>query len=240
MLQTELFWNYSPADLFEEPYKAALPHGSFLADGGKASLFLSSSIDPVPDAILTELREQVSTMLSVRSIAAHKNINLNGPHIRQHLPDGQKSVQIITCGVAAICEASDVVDVVIISGGKVTHDSKLERIKRDDAFLADIASKVPRSTLLAGMVQSYCNGIKDPRNELFHLFEILEAARVSIGARANHKWKNLATLANSPELAEGRHRGKKLGGQRPATERELSDARLDARDILRTVANETP
>ena len=85
--------------------------------------------------------------------------------------------------------------------------------------------------------------VKDPANELVHLYEIQDAlskyfgndtaARKALGVSIN-KWRRLSSLANDPSLKQGRHRGLSLGALRDATKEELKEARNIAQSLVET------
>ena len=95
--------------------------------------------------------------------------------------------------------------------------------------------------LLPVLLQSYDAAVKDPCNELVHLYEIRDALVNKFGHEANAKaalaitnttWSRFGQLCNDEPLNQGRHRGKKAReGLRDARTDELSEAR----DIARTM-----
>ena len=74
-----------------------------------------------------------------------------------------------------------------------------------------------------------------------HLYEVQEAvatkfggvgaARIALGV-SRASWSRLGQLANDEPLKQGRHRGKKVGNLRDATEGELNEARSIARFVV--------
>ena len=83
--------------------------------------------------------------------------------------------------------------------------------------------------------------MRDPNNELVHLYEIREAlstkfagenaARSALGISSS-QWARLGQLCNNEPLWQGRHRGKTGGALRDATEGELTEARGIARAMI--------
>ncbi len=83
--------------------------------------------------------------------------------------------------------------------------------------------------------------VNEPNNELVHLYEIRDALSTKFGgenaartklAISNANWSRLGQLANSAPLRQGRHRGKKVGELRDATESELKETRNIARNMI--------
>jgi hypothetical protein len=92
------------------------------------------------------------------------------------------------------------------------------------------------------MLSFYKNAINDPDNELVHLFDVWEAlaerfggqrdAQIALGINKSECSK-LGRLANNEPIFQGRHRGKKVGELRQATETELEEARGVARKMIK-------
>lgn len=81
--------------------------------------------------------------------------------------------------------------------------------------------------------------VKDPDNELVHLYEIGDALAKKFGDAVRAKlgitraqWSRFGRLANNEPLRQGRHRGKNAGNLRDATEGELQEARGIARTMI--------
>ena len=83
--------------------------------------------------------------------------------------------------------------------------------------------------------------MRDPDNELVHLYEIRDglskrfgderAAKSALGI-APSAWSRIGQLCNDEALRQGRHRGKSVGGLRDATDAELMEARGIARSMI--------
>jgi len=125
--------------------------------------------------------------------------------------------------------------------GNIIADSKRDRIERKKS-LADLVSAHRASDgLLAAMLRSYAESVRDPNNELVHLYEIRDALAVKFRgekpARAalaitESQWSRLGQLSNSEPLRQGRHRGKTGEALRDASEGELIEARGIARAMI--------
>lgn len=87
--------------------------------------------------------------------------------------------------------------------------------------------------------------MRDPINELVHLYEIREALSVKFGVENGvrsalaititaSQWSRLGQLSNSEPLHQGRHRGKTGETLRDASESELIEVRGIARAMIET------
>jgi hypothetical protein len=88
---------------------------------------------------------------------------------------------------------------------------------------------------------SYSAGVRDPVNELVHLYEIRDALSVKFGGEIRvrsalaitaSQWSRFEQLSNSEPLRQGRHRGKTGETLRDASESELIEARCIARAMI--------
>ena len=88
---------------------------------------------------------------------------------------------------------------------------------------------------------SYDAAVRDPNNELVHLYEVREALSVRFdgehGARSalgigSSRWPRSGQLCNNEPLRQGWHRGKTGGVRRDATEGELTEARGITRCLI--------
>ena len=101
--------------------------------------------------------------------------------------------------------------------------------------LGDLIGKHHAGTpLLASLLKSRDAAVRDPDNELVHLFEIRESLSRHFHGNAS-AWTKLCIGPSDLEavwpsvhdepLRQGRHRGKHAGKLRDATEAELAEAR---------------
>lgn len=243
IVKTVLEHSYEPRDFFEAAYRRTTPECEILADGGKVTVTLTSPEDPLPEAVKSDLAALVEAIFRARQLRTHHQYQLGSPTVNQHSADGGKSI-VITPGPAVLTMRAGTPDVVISdSAGNVIHDSKAERIAADARFVDELAPKISRSPLLRSLVNSYGAAVKDPANELVHLYEIRDALakhykrkqkaieKLGIPKAA---WQRLGELADSMPLQEGRHRGWHVGKLRPATQAELDEARDIALRLIMT------
>jgi len=91
------------------------------------------------------------------------------------------------------------------------------------------------------MLLSYDAGVRDPNNELVHLYEIRDALSTKFGGEnsvraaltiTSAQWSRLGQLCNHEPLRQGRHRGKSGEAMRDASEAELAESRSIARAMI--------
>jgi hypothetical protein len=118
--------------------------------------------------------------------------------------------------------------------GKVTYDSRRERIDKANTLMGLINTHRPADHLLPLLLRSYTAAVNDPDNELVHLYEIRDALVKEFGGeRATREalgvcrsdWSRFGQLCNHEPLRQGRHRGKTASVLRDATDGELEEAR---------------
>ena len=122
------------------------------------------------------------------------------------------------------------------TAGNVTVDTRSDRIARRIALARSAGERIT-DPAANSILRSYAAAVSDPRNELIHLYEILDALKMQFGGErearkslgmSETKCRKLGTLANTDPLQQGRHRGRHLGTLRGATAEELIEARAIA------------
>jgi hypothetical protein len=243
-VKTDLEWGYEPADFFEAEYAGSLTHGQVLADRGRAVVTLAVAADPVPAPILDGTADEVRALFLAQQLVVRRMFELRRPTITQHEADGGLGITVSLADLAVQANAPTGEAIITHPDGTVT-DTRAERIASDAAFVAALAPKLVQSPVLRAMVESYGHAVRDPANELVHLYEVRDAAAKHYGSdrRARKalgvthaEWQTLGRLANSEPLRESRHRGQHPAGTRPATDEELTAARTVARRIIEAFA----
>ena len=237
-------WTYSPADFFEIPYRRETDDYALVADGGIVRVTLRKPCDPIDGELQSRITKEVERLFRLRQLQVHRPLKLNVGNVYHYRSDGTKS--ILTGGEDALSFRSQLDTVHRGASGVVMHDSKAERIEENTKFIESLMPKLTSSEILNALLESYNAAVSDSANELFHLYEILDALSTRSGGDAEAcqklqitkgKWKRLKYLANKAPLKEGRHRGthSKL---RHATTAELNEARTIAREIITVFANQ--
>ena len=236
-----LEWNYSPKDFFEKKTKIDTNQYEMVIDNGKITVTIDGEIyDDNPS-----IREQLNNFLEDRFLGAQlvnrKPYELSKSSLCRNYPDGKKNYEasVETLGVVVSVGTLDVI--AKDAEGNVISDSKQDRINKREHF-AELSEKYRRSDTTAdGILVSFDKSVRDPANELVHLYEILDAlknkfngkdaARKILGIKEG-QWNRLGILANSEPLNQGRHRGGRLGDLRDATLSELNEAREIAIEMI--------
>jgi hypothetical protein len=156
-------------------------------------------------------------------------------------PDGRKDYLMGGETGRFACSGSTADFRVTDRNGNIFNDSKRDRIEKKKSFAELVASHHATDTLLASLLQSYNASVRDPNNELVHLYEIRDALSTKFrGENATRKalsmsasrWSRFGQLCNDEPLRQGRHRGKTGGVLRDATEDELTEARGIAQAMI--------
>ncbi len=231
--RTEIEWTYEPVDLFEAPYQHAGVDFNLLVDAGRAVATLSVPQHPVPPDVEERIRAELDSVFLVRQLQVHRRCSLEGPKFYQHWT-GRMDIGIRIGCQALLINGAHVDFIRKDTAGNIISDSRAERIAEHNSVLVSVAPKLVCSAILRSLFESYSRSVSDPKNELFHLYEIRDAlsdhygsgqsARDALGI-IDGEWRRLGVLANVEPLEQGRHRGKHPKGRRPATESELNEAR---------------
>lgn len=101
--------------------------------------------------------------------------------------------------------------------GNIIADSKRERIEKKKSLADPVSTYRASDTTLASLLRSHDAAVRDPNNELVHLYEIREAlsvkfggdkeARSELGTSASD-WSRFGQLCNNEPLRPGRHRAR--------------------------------
>ena len=156
-------------------------------------------------------------------------------------PGGRRDVTI-SLKTLELVTATSFADLIITdAAGNIISDTRQERLQRRDRF-AELAAKYHQSdTTASGILCSFDTAVRDPDNELVHLYEIRDAlSRRFGGDRAakqelvisNSRWSELGRLANAEPIRQGRHRGEYVGALRDATPDELNEVQSIAVQMI--------
>jgi hypothetical protein len=167
-------------------------------------------------------------------LLTHKAYNLSRSTMTRLHPDGRRdiSVEAEPSHVVVSGFAPDIR--VIDKDGNVVHDSKRDRIEKKKSIAEWVGTYLTADGLLTSMLESQSAAVRDPNNELVHIYEIREALSTKFGGEREARsalgiscsdWSRLGQLCNNEPLRQGRHRGKSGSALRDATEAELTEAR---------------
>jgi hypothetical protein len=235
-----LEWAFSPADYFEEPSEIHRDNYTMTIANGKVEARVESPVYDKDPSLRQALHDALTGLFLGVQLLVHKPFTLSGPTVIRLNPDGQRDIQVeldpigIKLGISMEIQVLD-------KDGKVLRDSRRERIEKKKSLAARVENLRAKDPLLAALLQSYDKAVRDPDNELVHLYEIRDAlskrfgegnaARLALGISSG-AWTRLGKLANDEPLRQGRHRGKSAGTLRDATDSELVEVRNIARSMI--------
>ena len=213
---------------------------------GVATMAFDHIVDPVGDSLLRGAEAQLRAVLDSEAFVSFRSYEIGSPRIRHHRPDGTTAVALTLKGSVVVGEAGDVDIIEYDANGNVVRDTAAERRAKRKAATALIEQAHAKSPLMGVLLTSFRQAAADPANEFTHLYEIRDALSTHFGGESQAlaalgvtkaTWQLLGKLANAEPLEQGRHRGKALGAQRPATASELTAARDAARNLIERFAS---
>lgn len=236
----ELRWEFTPKDLFEDTFVTQ-------QYGCEIMVALGTVVATIPNAALlndTDLRlkieRYVAGLFLGAMLQAHTAYELSRPSVSTLHADGSRGV-IIECETGhAECRGYPPDIRYTNVDGKIvdTRKNRVDHKRR----LSELAAKlIYEDETLARMLRSYNNAVRDPADELIHLYEIRDCLTSHFGAKntalahlglTNRDWSRLGHLCNVLPLKEGRHRGEAGDALRAASEEELSEARAIASSFI--------
>jgi hypothetical protein len=236
-----LDWTFSPPDYFEEPIEISRQDYTMTIADGQVHAKIDSTIYEAKPEMRAELHDALNDRFLGVQLLTHRAYELSRPNVTRVHPDGRRDVfaEIEPMSIRVSMGAVDFrrTD----KDGNVIADSKQERIDKKKSLAELIAAHRAKDTLLDSLLCSQTAAIRDPNNELVHLYEIRDAlctkfkgehpTRAAPGI-GRTEWSRFGALCNDEPLRQGRHRGQKAGALRDATESELIEARGIARAMI--------
>lgn len=234
-------WTFSPPDYFEEPFEVVRGDYRMTIGRGRVEAFVDCHTFDANPAIRDAIHKSLNDRFLGAQIISFRSYELSDPTRTRLHPDGRRDVFIELKGAVAFASGGTVDIHMTSSDGKVVYDSKRERIDGKKALSDLVATHKASDTTLGLMLRSHDAAVRDPQNELVHLYEIRDALSVQFGGKnaviavmgvSTSHWSRLGQLCNDEPLRQGRHRGKIGSALRDATEEELQEARGIARTML--------
>lgn len=233
-------WSFTPPDYFEVPIKIVRDDYALTISHGKVEARLDAALYEAKQSIRQTLHQGLDDRFLGVQLLTHRAYELSRSTMTRVHPDGRKdffvepeSGRIAITGYAADIQVRD-------KEGNIIADSKRNRIEKKRS-IADLVSTYRASDeVLTSLLRSDDAAVRDPNNELVHLYEIRDAlslrfggdreARAALGVSSSD-WARFGLLCNHEPLRQGRHRGKTGASLRDATEAELGEARRIARSM---------
>ena len=233
-------WNFSPPDYFEVPIEIVRDDYTLTIANGKAEARLDSAAYEADPLIRQTLHEGLNDRFLGVQLLTHRAYELSRSTMTRVHPDGRKDFFLEAEPARIVITGHPVDFQVRDKDGNIIADSKRDRIEKKRS-LADLVSTYRASDeTLASLLRSHDAAVRDPNNELVHLYEIRDALSVKFGGDSEARstlgissgdWSRFGLFCNNEPLRQGRHRGKTGAALRDATEPELVEARRIARGM---------
>ncbi len=238
-----LEWKFSPLDYFEAPIEISQNDYTMIIADGNAEVKIDSAIYEADPLICDALHDELNARFLAGMLLSHREYHLSSSMICIH-PDGRKDY-FMKCATGHFEVIGHTIDFQICDkDGNIVVDTKQDRIDKINR-LSDLVSRhLADDDVLKSMLNSYKAAVKDPDNELVHLYEIRDALHRKFGngkaalstlgifGLTKNDWNDLGKPANDPYVRQGRHCSQRGGALRDATDDELFKARSSARKMI--------
>jgi hypothetical protein len=236
-----LDWAFTPPSYLEERIQVCRGDYVMTIADGKAEARMDAEVFDRDPLIRKTLHDALNDRLLAAQLVTHQEYTLSKSSMVRIAPDGKRHI-FIEPEAAVIRLSTGTPDLILTDAdGNVVMDTRRDRIEEKNTIAELIQKHRPTDTLLDALLKSYQASISDPDNELIHLYEIRDALVEKFRKKArkqlnitDSEWSRFGHLANDEPLRQGRHRGKKAGKLRDATEGELQEARGIARKMIET------
>lgn len=234
IVTVQLEWKYTPETYLEEPISITFEGGDIEIKDGVAIARIDPSLYHADSSIRKVLNQQIESRLQTVQIITHKDFELSKPSRTDIREDGNKNY-FLEVEPFAITVSMEPVDVVVKDkNGNIVSDTKRERLESQKRFATLVDKHRHSDATLDQMLKSYQKSVKDPDDELVHLYEIRDSLSQRFGSKkdvikklgiTSTEWDEIGKIANTLPLKQGRHRGKSVGLLRNAEIAELDKAR---------------
>jgi len=235
-----LEWTFTPANYFEEVIEISRDDYTMTIADGQVRAEIESAIFEADPGIRQRLHDALDDRFQGVQVVTFCSYELSSSTKTREHPDGRRDI-FIDAEPGKIVITGGAVDIrVTDKDGNVITDSKQDRIAKKKDFAELVSAHRPNDTFLASMLKSYKAAIRDPSNELVHLYEIRDAISKRFGSKIAAKelgieeeqWSRFGKLCSFEPLRQGRHRGANPEALRDATEDELTEARGIAQALI--------
>ncbi len=234
-------WKFSPPDYFEEAPEISRQDYTMTIADGKVQAKIDSAIYEANPSMRRALHDALNDRFLGVQLLTHHAYELSSSTMTRVHPDGHRDIFMEAEPGRFVISGKAVDFQVIDKDGNVISDSKHDRIEKKKSLAELVTTHRATDGLLASLLRSYDAAVRDPNNELVHLYEVREALSVKFGGEngarsalgiTSSQWSRLGQLCNTEPLRQGRHRGKTGGALRDATEGELAEARGIVRAMI--------
>ena len=236
-----LEWKFSPPDYFEEVIRIDRKTYYIIIENGRIEARIDSTAYDKENKMQDELHEALNDRFLGVQLITHKQYELSKASMQRIHPDGSKHVTIFPEPIVIKMTVGSTDIIVKNKDGNIVADTRRDRIEKKKE-LAELVEKYrSKDQVVESILKSYKSAVTDPENELVHLYEIRDALCSRFGGKGttcttlgirDSNYSRLGMLANNEPLRQGRHRGRKVGELRDATESEIKEARGIARNMI--------
>jgi hypothetical protein len=180
-----------------------------IADGKVEARIEDDAYDRDPS-----LRQKLHSALNDRflgvQLLSHQTYSLSNSSMVRASADGVRGV-FIEVPAARLVWTGFAPDILVRDkDGNAVIDTRRERIDKKRTLAELVEKHRSKDVLLDALLSSYQASVKDPDNELVHLYEIREALSKRFGRLADairrvigNEWSRLGKLANDEPLRQG-------------------------------------
>ncbi len=245
-LKARMIWHFTPSDFLEDTFRDNYEGVKITIEDGRVIAEMERATYEARPELAETLRRYIESLFEGVRLQSHNDFEIRGGVVEMDRENGARDV-VVRVGTAVARGVGGEVDINVRDAeGNVVVDTQRDRIESKWRFARLVASKRGTDETFDAMIESYSHAVKDPENELVHLYEVRDAlvSRFGNSQRAMNalgisksKWSMLGRLANDEPLKQGRHRGKTRSDHRDATKEELTRARSIAREMIERYAS---
>jgi hypothetical protein len=213
---------------------------TFVIDNGKVEAHINPAAYDKEHKMRNKLHDELNDRFMGVQLLAYEPYNLSKASMYRLHANGRRDITIFP--ESNVMKKSDgTIDTVFKDkDGNIVSDSRRDRIEKKKKLAELVAKHRAKDKTLESILGFYNAAVHDPYNELVHLFDIWEAlekrfngykAALNALGISESEYKKLGNPANNDPFI-GRHRGKKVGVLRGATEAELEEARSIVRNMI--------
>lgn len=236
----ELEWHYAPQSYLEEGVVLQRDGYSIEINAGRITAKMTPDVFDSQPGLRDSLTQQLNDYFLGTQLIRRQPFEIKEGAIVRIGPDGRKNITIVL-GTAVMRITGGQGDLVSTDQHGKVHDTRRDRIHATKTLAEASVRYAATDQTARKMLESFNMAVRDPDNELVHLFEVWEALPKKFGNEIAAKnalgittaaRSRLGVLANDEPLNQGRHRGRHVGSLRNATAEELNEARSIAGDMI--------
>lgn len=235
-----LKWTYAPGNLLSGQAEIQVRDLEITAGDGRAEVRIPTAEFDADNTLRQELQESLECRLRAIQVTTHCGYELSKPQMTREEP-GQATMIFGEIEPIVLNILDGPLEWRLMDAqGNVVRDSRRDRIVTQQSIEV-LTKRHWDNPLVKQIFRSYESAVRDPQNEMVHLYEIRDglskglggshAARNRLGI-SRKSWSRFGQLANDEPLRQGRHRGANSGNLRDVTPAELSDVRAAALEMI--------